>query len=78
MSKNDIPKQIAHRRMRLTDQVLTHDVSQPPDDPGIVFLSGNVDEAVAKALAAAAGKNVVLIGADIAGQCIDAGLVTRC
>jgi len=75
VSKNDIPKQIAHRRMRLTDQVLTHDVSQPPDDPGIVFLSGNVDEAVAKALAAAAGKNVVLIGADIAGQCIDAGLV---
>ncbi|MHB8093472.1 MAG: dihydrofolate reductase family protein [Candidatus Aminicenantales bacterium] len=55
--------------------VLTH---RPPDfeeDPSISFVSGDIRVAIARARAAALGKNVVLIGASIARQSIDAGLV---
>lgn len=55
--------------------VLTH---RPPDfeeDTTITFLSGDIGDAVARAKAAALGKNVNLIGASIARQSIDAGLV---
>jgi dihydrofolate reductase len=54
--------------------VLTH---RPPARPypGITFLSGDVKEAVATALAAARGKNLEIIGADVAAQCLRAGLV---
>lgn len=55
--------------------VLTH---RPPDfeeDPSISFISGDIRVAVARARSAALGKNVVLIGASIARQSIDAGLV---
>jgi dihydrofolate reductase len=55
--------------------VLTHRVREVQDDPTITALADTVEGAVAKARAAAAGKNVVLIGAKIASQCLDAGLV---
>jgi dihydrofolate reductase len=53
--------------------VLTH---RPRDsDAGVTFLSGSIEEAVAAAKAAAVGKDVGVFGADIARQCINAGLV---
>jgi len=55
--------------------VLTHQPPGPPDDPAITFLSDGIDNAVAVALAAAKGKNIVLFGATIPRQCLAAGLV---
>jgi dihydrofolate reductase len=53
--------------------VLTH---RPHDlDPANTFLSGDVRDAVALALAAAQGKDLNIIGADVARQCLAAGLV---
>ena len=54
--------------------VLTHEPPDPPD-PGITFLSGDIGEAVATALDAAGGKNLEILGADVAGQCLRRGLV---
>ena len=54
--------------------VLTH---RPPDPPvqGVTYLAGDIREAVATALGAAAGKNLEILGADVAGQCLERGLV---
>ena len=54
--------------------VLTH---RPPAEPvpGVTFLAGDIREAVATALAAAGGKNLEILGADVAAQCLRAGLV---
>ena len=55
--------------------VLTH---RPPDaaaDPGITFLSGGLEEAVATAREAAGAKNLEIFGGDVAAQCLDAGLI---
>jgi dihydrofolate reductase len=54
--------------------VLTH---EPPDqpDPAVTFLTGDIGEAVATALRAAGGKNLEILGADVAGQCLQRGLV---
>ena len=54
--------------------VLTH---RPPDEPepGVTFLTGGLGEAVATARAAAGGKNLEILGADLASQCLRAGLV---
>ena len=54
--------------------VLTH---EPPDqpDPAVTFLTGDIEEAVATALDAAGGKNLEIIGADVARQCLRRGLV---
>jgi dihydrofolate reductase len=54
--------------------VLTH---EPPDEPGssVTFLTCDVQEAVATALAAAGGKNLEILGANVAGQCLQRGLV---
>jgi len=54
--------------------VLTH---HPPaaDDPSVTFLSGGVRDAVATALEAAGGRNVVLFGASIPRQCIEESLL---
>jgi len=54
--------------------VLTH---RPPDepDPGVTFLSCSVAEAVATARDAAGGKNLEILGADLASQCLQQGLV---
>ena len=54
--------------------VLTHEPPDPPD-PGVTFLTGDVGDAVATALAAAGGKNLEILGADVAGQCLRRGLV---
>src|SRR5262245_53203673 len=54
--------------------VLTHEPPYPPD-PGVTFLTGDIGEAVATALEAAGGKNLEILGADVAGQCLQRGLV---
>src|SRR5262245_26666988 len=54
--------------------VLTH---RPPDPPApdVTYLTGDIGEAVATALAAAGGKDLESLGADVAGQCLQRGLV---
>ena len=54
--------------------VLTH---RPPDEPerGVTFLSCDVAEAVATARAVAGAKNLEILGADLASQCLQLGLV---
>ena len=54
--------------------VLTHEPPDPPD-PGVTFLTGDIGEAVATARSAASGKNLEILGADVAGQCLRRGLV---
>ena len=54
--------------------VLTHEPPDPPDQ-GVTFLSGDIGDAVGTALAAAGGKNLEILGADVAGQCLGRGLV---
>ena len=54
--------------------VLTHKPPDPPE-PDVTYLSGDIGEAVATALNAAAGKNLEVLGADVAGQCLRRGLV---
>jgi dihydrofolate reductase len=54
--------------------VLTHDPPDPPD-PAVSFLTGDIGDAVATALRAAGGKNLEILGADVAGQCLRRGLV---
>ena len=54
--------------------VLTH---RPPEtvDPAVTYLAGDVEEVVDRALEAAGGKNVEILGADVAGQCLRRGLI---
>lgn len=54
--------------------VLTH---RPPVEPvpGVTFLTGDLTEAIATAQAAAGGKNLEILGADLASQCLRRGLV---
>ena len=54
--------------------VLTH---RPPASPpsGVRYLSGDIEEAVATARRAAADKDVEVLGADVAAQCLQHGLV---
>jgi len=54
--------------------VLTHEPPDPPD-PAVTFLSGDIGEAVATARSAAGGKDLEILGADVAGQCLRRGLV---
>ncbi len=54
--------------------VLTHRPPDPPD-PDVTYLTGDIREAVATALEAAGGKNLEILGADVAGQCLRQGLV---
>jgi dihydrofolate reductase len=54
--------------------VLTHEPPDPPD-PEVTLLSGDITEAVATALRAAGGKNLEILGSDVAAQCLRAGLV---
>jgi dihydrofolate reductase len=59
--------------------VVTHHVPQPGDagygDPVARYTDAPLTEVVATALEAADGKNVNLIGASVAAQCLAAGLV---
>ncbi|GAA3570427.1 dihydrofolate reductase family protein [Microlunatus spumicola] len=54
--------------------VLTH---RPPEEPrpGVTFLTGDLAEAVATGLAATTGRDLEVLGADLASQCLRAGLV---
>ena len=54
--------------------VLTHRPLDPPDED-VPVLSGDIGEAVAAALAAAGGKDLELLGADVAAQAFRRGLV---
>ena len=55
--------------------VLTHEPPNWPRTPAVTFLTGDIGEAVATALDAAAGRNLEILGADVAGQCLRRGLV---
>jgi dihydrofolate reductase len=57
--------------------VLTHEPPEPsePSEPGVTFLTGDIGEAVATALDAAGGKNLEILGAGVATQCLQRGLV---
>ena len=55
--------------------VLTHDPPTDEDDPDYTFLSGDIAAAVETALHAAKGKDLLVLGADIARQCIEVGLI---
>ena len=52
--------------------VLAH---SPPKDPSVTFLSGDISQAVETARKAAGDKYVVVLGADVARQCIEEGLI---
>jgi dihydrofolate reductase len=54
--------------------LLTHRPLEPPE-PDVTLLSGDIGAAVATALDAAGGKNLEILGADVAGQCLGRGLV---
>ena len=69
----DEPEQ---RRLPLLRTLLRPDArAAGPAGPGVTFLSGDIGEAVATALDAAGGKNLEILGADVAGQCLRRGLV---
>jgi dihydrofolate reductase len=55
--------------------VLTHRPEDSPAEPSITFLSCDVRDAVGTARAAAGGKDVVVMGASIARQCLAEGLI---
>ena len=54
--------------------VLTHKPPSPPD-PSVTFVTGDIGDAVALAREAAGAKNVEIIGARVAAQCLQRGLV---
>ena len=54
--------------------VLTHRPLDEPN-PAVTVLSGDISRAVATALAAAGGKDLEILGADVAGQCLHRRLV---
>ena len=54
--------------------VLTHRPLNRPD-PDVTILSGDIGDAVATALDAAGDKDLEILGADVAGQCLQRGLV---
>jgi dihydrofolate reductase len=55
--------------------VLTHRPPDPAEDPTVTFVSDGLDAALEAARRAADGKDVEVFGADIARQCLDAGLL---
>ena len=54
--------------------LLTHRPLDPPR-PEVTVLTGDIGEAVATALDAAGGKDLEILGADVAAQCLQGGLV---
>ena len=54
--------------------LLTHRPLDPPN-PSVTILSGDIGDAVATALAAAGGKDLEILGADVAAQALRRGLV---
>jgi dihydrofolate reductase len=56
--------------------LLSHKPLEPPD-PEVTVLSGDIGEAVATALDAAGGRDLEILGADVATQCLQRGLVDQ-
>jgi dihydrofolate reductase len=54
--------------------LLSHRPLDPPD-PEVTILSGEIGAAVETARDAAGGKNLEVLGTDVAGQCFERGLV---
>ena len=54
--------------------LLTHRPLEPPD-PEVTILTGDIGEAVATALDAAGDNDLEILGADVASQCLQRGLV---
>jgi hypothetical protein len=57
--------------------VLTHRPSDPPEGPNTTFLSDGIESAVSTAQAAAGDKSVGIVGASIARQCLEHGLLDQ-
>jgi dihydrofolate reductase len=55
--------------------ILTHTPPTDETEPFFTFLSGDIRDAVATALTAADGHDVLLLGANVVDQCLEAGLV---
>jgi dihydrofolate reductase len=55
--------------------VLTHRPLPAPPDDQHAFVSGDIAAAVATARAAADGKDLEVLGSDVTGQCLRAGLI---
>jgi dihydrofolate reductase len=55
--------------------ILTHTPPTDETDPIYSFLSGDIRDALATALTAAGGRDVLLLGANVVNQCLEAGLV---
>ena len=55
--------------------MLTHQPPTEPDDPEIRFLSCDLTDAASAAKEAAGDKNLEIFGANLAAQCLDAGLL---
>ncbi len=54
--------------------VLTHRPPEP-SNPKVTYLTGDIADAVATARSAAGAKDLEILGADVAGQCLQRGLV---
>lgn len=55
--------------------ILTHTPPTDETDPAYIFLSGDVGDAVATAPTAADGRDLLVLGAKVVDQCLEAGLV---
>ena len=55
--------------------VLTHNAPDDESDPNYTFLSGDIREAVSTAMSAAQGGNLLVLGANVVGQCLREGLL---
>jgi len=55
--------------------VLTHRPPSEPPRPGLTFLSGDIAGAAGTALRAARGRNLLVLGAEVGRQCLEADLV---
>jgi dihydrofolate reductase len=55
--------------------VLTHRPPQDEQNPAITFLDTDIADAVAIAMDAAGGKDILVLGAGVARECVEAGLM---
>jgi dihydrofolate reductase len=55
--------------------ILTQAPPTDETDPSYIFISGDIRDAIATALTAAAGRDVLVLGANVVNQCLGAGLV---
>lgn len=55
--------------------VLTHRLPDAAGDPDVTFVTTSVHDAIAQARAAAGDRDVIVIGASVASQCLAGGLV---